>query len=46
MPDWVNEGAILGLQGNTSNVLKKYYEVRKAGAIVSGVWIQDWVNKR
>ena len=24
VPDWVNEGAILGLQGNTSNVLKKY----------------------
>ena len=36
----------MGLQGNTTNVIKKYNAIKKAGGIVKGLWIQDWVNKR
>lgn len=44
--DWVNEGAIVGVQGNTTHVMNKYTAVKEAGAIVRGLWIQDWVSKR
>ncbi len=46
VPDWVNEGAILGLQGGTDAVRLKYNELKKAQAAIRGVWIQDWVSKR
>ena len=46
VPDWVNEGAILGLQGGTEEVIKKYKLVKENEAKISGVWMQDWVSKR
>ncbi len=46
VPDWVNEGAIIGLQGGTKAVMKKYEVLKKSGAKISGLWLQDWVNKR
>ena len=27
-------------------MLKKYKAIKKAGGIIKGLWIQDWVNKR
>lgn len=46
VPDWVNEGAIVGLQGGTEAVMNKYGELKKAGTKVAGLWLQDWVSKR
>lgn len=46
VPDWVNEGAIVGLQGETQVVLEKYLQLKRQGAKIAGIWIQDWVSKR
>ena len=46
VPDWVNQGIIVGLQGGHKTVLQKYNKIRQAGTNVSGVWMQDWVGKR
>jgi alpha-glucosidase len=44
-PSWAN-GAILGVQGGTENVTKKYVKVKAQGAEINAVWIQDWVGKK
>lgn len=46
LPDWAHQGAILGLQGGTQEVLNKWESLRDQGASVKGVWIQDWVGQR
>lgn len=42
LPDFVNSGAILGIQGGTEEVLKKYQSVKDKGGKVSAIWCQDW----
>jgi sulfoquinovosidase len=46
LPDWAHEGAIIGLQGGSKAVIEKYEKLEKAGAKISGIWIQDWVGQR
>lgn len=46
LPDWVNEGAILGLQGGSDVVDDKLAAARRAGVPVAGLWLQDWVGQR
>ena len=46
LPDWVYGGQILGVQGGTETMLKKYEEAVKYGADVNGIWIQDWEGRR
>jgi len=46
LPSWTQDGIILGFQGGTDVVLEKYQKLKKAGAKISGVWIQDWVGQR
>jgi alpha-glucosidase (family GH31 glycosyl hydrolase) len=46
LPDWFNEGAILGLQGGTARVNGILDELKKRRTPVAGVWMQDWVGKR
>jgi alpha-glucosidase len=46
VPKWVNAGAIVGLQGGTTEVIKKYQLLKDAGTRITGLWIQDWVGKR
>lgn len=46
LPDWVYEGAILGLQGGTDRVDAIVRSSLEAGIAVSGVWCQDWEGKR
>jgi sulfoquinovosidase len=46
LPDWAHEGAIVGLQGGSKTVIEKYEKLEKAGAKISGIWIQDWVGQR
>ncbi len=45
-PDWTQKGVIVGLQGGTAAVLKKYKALKAANVAIAGVWIQDWVGQR
>ena len=46
LPDWFNEGAIVGMQGGTDAVNTVLDELERRGTPVAGVWLQDWVGKR
>ncbi|MBD5092371.1 MAG: alpha-glucosidase [Clostridiales bacterium] len=46
LPEWVYDGQILGVQGGTETMLKKYDTAVKYGAKVNGIWIQDWEGRR
>lgn len=46
MPDWLHDGAIIGLQGGTARVRALLDRILAAGAPVSAVWLQDWVGPR
>jgi alpha-glucosidase len=46
LPDWVQSGAILGVQGGTKLVREKVSRALDAGVPVAGVWIQDWSGQR
>ena len=46
LPDWVHEGAIVGVQGGTERVLTLVDKLIKEGAPLSAVWLQDWVGQR
>ena len=46
LPDWFNEGAIVGMQGGTAKVNAVLDELERRGTPVGGVWLQDWVGKR
>jgi alpha-glucosidase len=45
-PDWVYDGAWLGVQGGMDSVMKKLDAAVGAGAAVGAVWVQDWCGKR
>ncbi len=42
IPDWAQNGMILGIQGGTQTVLDKAFAMQDAGAEICGVWCQDW----
>ncbi|MDO8331141.1 MAG: alpha-glucosidase [Fluviicoccus sp.] len=46
LPEWFNQGAIVGLQGGTAKVTAVLDELKRRGTPVAGVWLQDWVGKR
>ncbi len=46
LPDWVFDGAILGIQGGTDIMMSKVKACLDAGTAVCGVWIQDWEGRR
>ncbi len=43
---WINDGAIIGLQGGTDVVRARVKEMQEAGTKISGVFLQDWVGQR
>lgn len=45
LPDWVYNGAILGVQGGTDKMLQYLNDAREHGIQVAGMWIQDWSGK-
>ena len=45
LPDWVYNGAILGVQGGTDKMLGYLNQARDHGVQVSAMWIQDWSGK-
>ncbi len=46
LPNWIGEGAILGIQGGTDVVRAKVKAAQDAGVPVAGVWLQDWQGQR
>ncbi len=46
LPDWINEGAVVGLQGGTDRVRGIYDTLKAAGTPVAALWLQDWVGVR
>ena len=45
LPEWVYNGAIIGVQGGTQRMLDIMSEALEAGVKVSAMWIQDWSGK-
>lgn len=46
LPDWTQDGAIIGLQGGTVEVRRELGQLQAAGAEISAVWLQDWAGQR
>ena len=46
LPDWILEGAVVGLQGGTQKVREVYQQLQDHGTPLAAVWLQDWVGQR
>ncbi|KAG7375673.1 hypothetical protein PHYPSEUDO_000287 [Phytophthora pseudosyringae] len=46
LPDWVNDGAILGIQGGQEFVEGVIQDAVSANLPLAGVWLQDWSGTR
>ncbi len=46
LPDWIHKGAIIGMQGGTEEVYKKWEMLKKYNTPISAFWLQDWVGQR
>ncbi|WP_293700851.1 MULTISPECIES: alpha-glucosidase [unclassified Sphingopyxis] len=45
LPDWAIGGAIVGLKQGMAS-FDRLHKIREAGAVVSGLWCEDWVGIR
>lgn len=45
-PDWLQRGAVVGMQGGSANVRRVWAELQKRGTPISALWLQDWVGRR
>jgi len=46
LPDWMNSGAIIGMQGGTDKVKSVFAKLQELEAPIAAFWLQDWVGKR
>ncbi|MEC7946221.1 MAG: alpha-glucosidase [Myxococcota bacterium] len=46
LPEWIQEGAIVGMQGGTAAVREMAARLAEAEVPVSAFWLQDWVGAR
>lgn len=46
LPDWVHQGAIIGLQGGSTAVRAIWSKLKELGTPVAGLWLQDWQGQR
>lgn len=46
LPDWINAGAIVGMQGGTDRVRQVWSQLRDLDTPIAGFWLQDWVGQR
>ncbi|KAK3103572.1 hypothetical protein FSP39_020217 [Pinctada imbricata] len=44
LPSWAYDGIIMGVQGGTEVMMKRYDEAKAAGVRIRGLWIQDWAG--
>ncbi len=46
LPAWINEGAVVGMQGGTARVREVLAQLEAKGTKIAAFWLQDWVGKR
>ena len=46
LPDWLNSGAVIGMQGGTQRVRQVWDKLKKYDTPIAGFWLQDWVGQR
>jgi alpha-glucosidase len=46
LPDWANQGAIIGMQGGTARVREVLAQLDQHQTPIGGFWLQDWMGKR
>ena len=46
LPDWVQQGAIISVQGGTAEAQKRLDQLNKAGVPIAAFWFQDWSGVR
>ena len=46
LPEWIMDGAVVGLQGGTDKVRGILERLEALDAPVAAVWLQDWVGQR
>ena len=46
LPDWILEGAVVGMQGGTAPVRSTYARLKALQTPISAFWLQDWVGQR
>lgn len=46
LPNWIQQGAVIGMQGGTEKVYEVWKTLEKAGTPISAFWLQDWVGQR
>lgn len=46
LPDWLLEGAVIGMQGGTDKVRSVWEKLKRHDVPVAAFWLQDWVGQR
>ncbi len=46
LPEWINAGAIVGMQGGTDRVRQVWSQLRDLDTPIAAFWLQDWVGQR
>lgn len=46
LPEWTQQGAIVGMQGGTAKVQRIHKALSEAEVPLAGYWLQDWVGQR
>lgn len=46
LPDWILDGAVVGMQGGTERVREVYEQLKSRSVPVAAFWLQDWVGQR
>lgn len=49
LPDWVNNGVVVGMQGGTTAVLQVLLQIKQVVSSsddIAGFWLQDWTGQR
>lgn len=46
LPDWIHEGAIIGMQGGTEKVKRVHEQLQALDTPLAAYWLQDWEGQR
>ncbi|MCR9142328.1 MAG: alpha-glucosidase [bacterium] len=46
LPDWIHDGAIIGMQGGTEKVQRVHGQLKALDTPIAAYWLQDWEGQR
>jgi alpha-glucosidase len=46
LPDWMSQGAIVGLKGGTAEVYARLEELKAKDTPIAAFWLEDWMGPR